>query len=176
MAYSDEQKLRFQTMPANKASYDTVSFENDNASPMHILVSGQNGPYKNKTFTIDSVETEFIPAACKIPQVTDQSDDNSLGTISFGRVGSYAFQFLDEINENAATPKQTVIKVTMRRWEQDIATPIFERVCYVNSSGVSIGPESVSVQLAVDNPALVQAVPFYDPIEYPGMAYSDQTA
>lgn len=174
MPYSEEQKKRFQTMPANIALYDTVSFENINAEPVNILVSGKNGPYKSKFFTVDSVLTEFTPTTCEIPQVTNQAEDNNLGSVSFGRIGSQVFSFLDAINSGANTPAEAVIKVTLRRWESGVTDPIFTRVCYVNTDGVTIQPNAVSVDLAVDNPALVTAVPFYDPVEYPGLSYSDQ--
>lgn len=176
MAYTDEHLKRFQTIPADSPLFSTVSFENDNASPLHILVSGKNGPYKNRYFTVDSVPTEFVATSCTIPQVTNQGDDNNLGGITFGRVGSEAFAFLDAVNKNSRLPSDTVIKITIRKWVSGAVDPIFERVCYADNSGISINSSGVSVDLAVDNPALVTAVAFYDPSEYPGMAYSNQGA
>lgn len=174
MAYTEEQKLRFQTFPANIVYYTTVSFSNPLTDELHILASGENGPYTNKTFNINGVPTEFIPVSCDVPQATDQADDNKLGTITFGRVGLEVFQYIDEINSAAVIPSDTIITVTIRQWQSGIEEPIFERACYSNNSGIVFDNDNVNIELATDNNALVGVVAAYLPSDYPGMAYSDQ--
>ena len=110
----------------------------------------------------------------EIPQITNQSSDTTQATgLTFGRIGVEVRNKLLEI-----TPQGSIsnpITTTLRQYEQvGEATPVnvYERRLYVNKNGVTIGIDSVNVQLAIDNPAkTTNQTAFYDPAIWVGLDF-----
>lgn len=172
MAYTDEQLRRYNTKPDTGYQSTVFLFDNSIAGKKGILVSGINGPYENRSFTLDGELIEFLAVRCNAPQVTAQdTDSNDVGQIEFGRIGSDVRQYLSAIKKGALTPADALISVTMAVYEgvSTTAAPIFSRKMYAGGDGVTMDQNNVTITLSVDNPAKSQYLPFYDPAIYTGL-------
>lgn len=172
MPYTNEQLQRFNQRPANTPKYNTIQFYNAIAGYKRILVAGSNGPYFDKDFMVSGQMETFQAVSCEIPDVTSQdTDSNNVGSIRFGRIGTDVVEYLQAIDSGVLIPSDTVIEVRLALYEGESTTPMFERIVYVGKDGVSIGSQSVSINLQVDNPAKIQYVPFYNTDDYIGLEF-----
>lgn len=168
MPYTDEQLAFFNTKPSNIAKFNTVEFSNIIAGQKRILACGTNGPYKDMVFE----GLTYQAVRCEIPDVTTQdTENNSVGQITFSRIGTETRQYLRLINAGIVVPADAVIDVTIRIYQEGITNPIYERKVYVGQNGISIDQENVTVSLQVDNPSKITYIPFYSPDVYTGLVF-----
>lgn len=164
-SYTESQREYWTQRPANVRKDETVEFYHPDFGYIRLVAN----LFNNKDFMVDGVMQTFTAAEMIVPSATDQGvDTTESGSIKFGRVGQ---RFRDALLR--ITPAGAIrhgIRVTLRAYREGVATPIYERVVFVRANGISIGAETVSVALSVDNPAILRnKTRFYDPTIWLGL-------
>ncbi len=172
MPMTDEQLRRLNVQPGTKIYYQTIKLQNEIAGTVRLLVSGENGPYKAMNFTDGGDVYLYSPVRASVPDISQQNtDDNSLCSISLSRVSSAGYSFMRNIIKNAVKPEQKVITVTISMYDSTTSEPIDKRVLYTDKNGVSMNENDLTLQLGFENPAKVQYAPFYNPDVFTGLQW-----
>lgn len=168
--YSQQQREYWHKRPANIIKYMTVEFYHPDFGYIRLVAN----QFNDKQFLVDGTNETFQAVSMEIPQVTNQTTDTTqASSLVFGRIGIEVRSKLLQITPLGAI--KNPIDVVIRQYEQidnQAPTNIYERKLYVNSDGITIGIDSVTVQLSVDNPAkLTNQFAFYDPQVWPGLNF-----
>lgn len=163
--YSQEQREYWVKRPGGIAKFMTVEFHHPDFGFIRLVAD----QFFDVKLSVNGILENFTAVSMDLPNVTNQSTDSTrAGAITFGRIGIEFRKKLMQI-----TPLGSItspITVRLRQYQEDIVLPIYERRLYVAKDGISIGSESVSVRLSVDNPAkLTQESQFYDPSMWVGL-------
>ena len=155
MTYSQAQREYLTKRPANVKQYMTVEFYHPDFGYIRLV----KDQYTSKVFEGET----YTAVNMEVPGVTNQTTDTTqAGTIRFGRIGLQTRQKLLMITPLGAI--RYPIEVNIRQYEDGIESPIYQRRLYANKNGITIGIESVTVQLSVSNPSkLTNEAAFYDP-------------
>ncbi len=161
ITYSDQQRAYLTQRPANVIQWMTAELFHPDAGYIRLV--------RNEVFSKTFEGEVFTGVPMELPGVTNQlTDTTQAGTMQFGRVGLQTMQYLLAITPRGAITHP--INVRIRTYEKDIESPIYDRLVYANSNGISIGEESVTVQLSVSNPSkLTNEDTFYDPAIFKGL-------
>ena len=168
--YSQQQREYWHKRPANIIKYMTVEFYHPDFGYIRLVAN----QFNDKVFDVNGGDETFTAVSMEIPQVTNQSTNtNRAAALTFGRIGIEVRNKLLEITPVGAISNP--ISVTIRQYEQvDEDTPvnIYERSLYVSKNGITIGIDTVTVELSVDNPAkLTNQTAFYDPAVWIGLNF-----
>lgn len=172
MAYTDSQKLFYNTKPVLSQLYTTMTFENPIAGKVRLLAAGKNGPYKDMMLNENGTMQLFKVVAAEVPKVAAQDPlSNDVGQIKLGRVASQISAYLNKIIKNNKTFDDKVIKIKLAEYEQPNAEPVYSIDVFCGIQGVSIGASDVVIKMQYSNPAKTRNAAFYSPLIFKALSY-----
>ena len=173
MPYSQEQLEIYNVKPSGVVQYNTMQFYNPIVGYKRLLASGPNGPYANRSFSVDGVEHEFECVRADVPDTTTQDPtDVRLGTVKLARAATQMREYMSQISKFAITPEDKVIECVLSIYSSRDTEPMYTRKVYVGSDGISIDENDVNINLEFDNPSKSRFGPFYDITEYTGLQFA----